>query len=161
MKDLNKHVWSITPIFKACSIHSKPDMGQRFLGAMPCVAIVLTTYSLGAGPSWTAIIPVIDTTWDAVNLLLACSQSVPFDCSPHIYPILEDPWGYSEHPSCYLLPNFYLLQGREQSGCLFLEILYTSYHLEIVPVSLAFFKLLEPDGGFLCSEILPKFFLYC
>lgn len=39
------------------------------------------------------ITPMTDTTWAAVTLLLACSQSFPPDCSPHTSSILEDPWG--------------------------------------------------------------------
>lgn len=97
-------------------------MGQRFLGAMPCVAIVLTTYSLGVGPSWAAmgsqIIPMIDTTWAAVNLLLVCFQSLPLDCSPHISPILEDSWGILNigHAACCPISTFFR-GGNKVAAC--------------------------------------------
>lgn len=123
---------------------------------MPCVAIVLTTYSLGVGPSWAAmgsqIIPMIDTTWAAVTLLLVCFQSLSLDCFPHISPILEDSLGILNigHAACCPISTFFR-GGNKVAACS-----WKSFILDIIlRICLSAFpssSCLSPMGAFYAGE---------
>ena len=51
---------------------------------------------------------MIDTTWGALTLWLACCQSLPLNCSPHTSPISEDCWDILDigHAACCLISAF-------------------------------------------------------
>lgn len=135
-------------------------MGQIFLEAMSCGATLFTVV-LVVGGVWQPW--VHSHTNDRYNLgcpysLVGLLPEFASQLFPTYFSHFRRLLGYSGHWSCCLLPNLCLLQGREQSSSLFLEILYTRYHLENLPV-LPSSSCPSLMGGFLCSEILPKFFL--
>lgn len=93
-------------------------MGQRFLEAMPCEAILFTIQSWcweGLSSHGFTAMPMIDITWDALNLFLTC---LPLNCSPHTSPISEDPWGILDigHSVCCLICTFCRV-GNQVAAC--------------------------------------------